>query len=369
MKKSNTRITHIIEATATGTLSMAVLLANSQARAGSHVSIIYSRRPETPSNLEMLFLPEITLKNIQMSSLFEKLASLLEIRRTLKLTSPTSVFMHSSFGGFLGRVASIRALSETKFFYIPHCISFMRKDIGPLKSLAFSIFEWIGSIKKADYIACSNSELVAITARIPFRKCHLIENAINYNEVPTTIQTSLSGRKKSVITVGQIRAQKGPEAFSAIAQAVKAIDSDVEFFWVGDGDTEARQQLESAGVKVIGWVPKKQVWEHLCQAQLYLSTAKWEGMPVSIIEASFAGLPVIASRCSGNIDVIEHSKTGWLFQSVPEATQYIITALNDHDLASSQAKAAFDLAQKRFSVERYIDEMNTITNPLQRSTL
>jgi len=355
------KITHIIEASATGTLSMAALLANCQASHGHDVSVIFSRRPETPQDLASHFNEKIQLVQIQMHSPREKLESLFRIRSYLNRTRPDSVFMHSSFAGFLGRASSIFALRKTKFFYIPHCISFMRKDIDTTKKALFIAFEWAAAIKKADYIACSASERKAIQAAIPFRSSYLIENALDFNAIPDSPCPDLADRNKTVITVGQIRSQKGPPIFSEIAQRVKAIDPSVDFVWVGDGDAQERKRLEDSGVRVIGWVPRHQVWKHLGDARLYLSTALWEGMPVSVIEASFAGLPVVASNCAGNIDVIEHEKTGWIFKTTAEASEHILFSLGSPELSQSIAKAAFDIAKQRFSVERYFQEMEALT--------
>ncbi|MNE52681.1 putative teichuronic acid biosynthesis glycosyltransferase TuaC [compost metagenome] len=148
-----------------------------------------------------------------------------------------------------------------------------------------------------------------------------------------------------------------------------SIDPTIKFIWVGDGDEDERSKLESAGVTVMGWIPKSEVWGHLLKAQVYLSTARWEGMPVSVIEASFAGLPVIASNCSGNIDVVQHDKTGWLFESTEQAIHYIVLALNDSDLSATQSTAAQRIAQERFSVERYISEMNQLIKNQSRIAL
>ena len=63
----NRKIIHIIESTATGTLSAMRGLANSQSNEGNHVTIIYSKRSDTPKELSNLFNPSIDLINIQMS--------------------------------------------------------------------------------------------------------------------------------------------------------------------------------------------------------------------------------------------------------------------------------------------------------------
>ena len=351
-------ITHIVEASATGTLSMLALLANAQAKQNYQVEVIYSIRPETPENISSLFSPEVLLTNIQMYSLPEKIFSLLKIRSRLKETSPDKVIMHSSFAGFLGRLASLGSMRSISYFYIPHCISFMRKDIGTIKKLIFILFEWLAATKKADYIACSKSEKTEIIKYIPFRICHLVENAIDFdsNNTSTTKKTF----SKTIITVGQIRHQKGPREFAEIAQKALSIDPSMRFLWVGDGDLSYKNQLEIAGVTVLGWMAKSAVLENLSKADIYLSTSKWEGMPVSLIEATYTGLPLIASGCAGNVDVIENGSTGWIYKSTNEAVERILDIVNNQTMAKAVAERALDVAKNRFSVDRYVNDMDNL---------
>lgn len=351
------KIMHIIEASATGTLSMASLLANAQVDQDNIVEIVYSSRPETPVDFDEQFDERIFLTNIQMYTKKEKIISLKKLRLILLDRKPDVVFMHSSFAGFLGRLASIGVLSNSRFLYLPHCVSFMRQDIGFFKKMIFIGLELIGAIKNSEYVACSKSEQSAILTHIPFRKCHLIENAVIFKGN----RSNYGFLNKSIVTVGQIRQQKGPLQFAEIAKSVMQKIPDASFTWIGDGDPVMRQTMELAGVNVTGWVSKDVVSEYLQNASVYLSTAQWEGMPVSIIEAIYAGLPVVASKCSGNVDIIIHNQTGWLFDSTKQAIEQIVAVMNGPDNAEFIAKNAFRIAIDRFSVKRYIEAMNFIS--------
>ena len=122
-------------------------------------------------------------------------------------------FLHSSFAGFLWPSSWLRDTPKHTFFLYPqHCISFIREDVGRFKRWLFVGFEWIAAIKNATYLACSQSEQRQISARIPFRKCILVENAV---AEPSTFRDLFVGKITpagilSVVTVGQVRAQKGP---------------------------------------------------------------------------------------------------------------------------------------------------------------
>ena len=229
----------------------------------------------------------------------------------------------------------------------------MREDVSYLKKMAFISFEWFGALKNSTYIACSRSEQIKISTYIPFRKCILVENAVKY--LPAF--NDRSDNDKTIVTVGQIRSQKGPIEFASIARKVRSKMPDLTFRWVGDGEAASKKILLDAGVEVTGWVNKKQVIDYLTSSTLYLSTARWEGMPVSIIEAHYARLPVVASRCSGNVDVVAHGETGWLFDSDFEASELVLTTVANPSRTSKIVDHAYKEAQRKFSSERYVRDM------------
>src|SRR5690606_7980887 len=100
----------------------------------------------------------------------------------------------------------------------------------------------------------------------------------------------------------------------------------IEFLWIGDGDGTSVQELRRSGVTVTGWQDRADIAAILGNALLYLSTSRWEGMPVAIIEAMLAGTPVLARRCAGIIDVVEVGTNGQLFDNCEEATACILNS-------------------------------------------
>jgi len=51
----------------------------------------------------------------------------------------------------------------------------------------------------------------------------------------------------------------------------------------------------------------------LAGSHVYLSTSRWEGMPLAVLEACRAGLVVVASDVVGNRDLVQDGRTGRLF--------------------------------------------------------
>ena len=55
------------------------------------------------------------------------------------------------------------------------------------------------------------------------------------------------------------------------------------------------------------------VYSFLRNSDIFLSTSLYEGLPISVLEAMSAGLPILASKVIGNIDTIEDGKSGYFY--------------------------------------------------------
>ena len=92
------------------------------------------------------------------------------------------------------------------------------------------------------------------------------------------------------------------------------------------GKGSLREQLEKyvmdnnlIAVRFVGQVSNQQIYEYLANADIMLSAAKVDNMPVSLLEAMNAGLLVIAGKVGGIPYMIEDGKTGLLFKSEDSA--------------------------------------------------
>jgi len=136
-------------------------------------------------------------------------------------------------------------------------------------------------------------------------------------------------RKNRVVMVGRLSPQKDPEwfvdfvrlanseSFPAVRahsmpntarlrsseedpdfiQARKVWES-VEFLWVGDGEARYREILEQAGVRVMGWAESKEVAKTLREAKVYIHSARWEGFPITILDAHACGAAIVARKAT-----------------------------------------------------------------------
>jgi len=67
--------------------------------------------------------------------------------------------------------------------------------------------------------------------------------------------------------------------------------------WVGDGDLGLRRMLTAAGVRVTGWLGPADL-EAMLRESIYIHSARYEGFPLSILDAAVCGAPIVARRIS-----------------------------------------------------------------------
>ena len=87
-----------------------------------------------------------------------------------------------------------------------------------------------------------------------------------------------------------------------------------------------------------------------------------EGTPVSILEASASGLPIVATNHAGIPDVIKHNETGFIVDEgdIIKMSEYITLLLNDRSLAKKMGAQGKENIRTNFSMRRHIDLLNEI---------
>ena len=89
-------------------------------------------------------------------------------------------------------------------------------------------------------------------------------------------------------------------------EAFKKISiKDIKLILIGDGILKKDIGSECISENVFFMGYKNNVADYLQISDLYVSTSMQEGLPVNILEALAVGLPVIASNCRGNRDLVK----------------------------------------------------------------
>jgi glycosyltransferase involved in cell wall biosynthesis len=113
-------------------------------------------------------------------------------------------------------------------------------------------------------------------------------------------ELGLCDRDFLVLGVGRLVEQKRPFAFLSLAKELRGYVPEAKFLWVGDGKLAADWQESVARlglggeVSCAGWQPDVQAY--YSAADVLLHVAKFEGLPLAVVEAMASGLPCAVTR-------------------------------------------------------------------------
>ncbi|BBY17239.1 glycosyltransferase [Mycolicibacterium litorale] len=279
-------VVHVTESFASGTAAAIRDFARNYPAADHH--LVYARRTEAAVGTAEFagFTATAELPD-------GHAARLRFIRRYVTgLEGPVVVHAHSSKGGVYARLA-VRRSARRPIVYSPHCYAFERRDVGPAIRAAFRAAEWLLSVNTSAYGVCSPRE--ARLSRWPLSTPRVV--TVPNVAGPCTVPANTRTTPESVLRVvgnGRLGAQKDPVFFADAVTCARRTHPDLEAVWIGDGDADCARYLADRRITVTGWLPRAEALAELARGDVYLHTALWEGLPISILEANAAGLPVVA---------------------------------------------------------------------------
>lgn len=125
------------------------------------------------------------------------------------------------------------------------------------------------------------------------------------------LRKRIMGGKEGVLilSLSRLQPQKGIDVMIEVARRVVARRPDVVFAIAGKGPLAdaaagwARDAGVADNVKFLGAIST--VPQHLKASDIFLLTSRWENLPISIVEAFRAGLPVVATDCGGVKELVD----------------------------------------------------------------
>lgn len=121
---------------------------------------------------------------------------------------------------------------------------------------------------------------------------------------------SLEKEKRPIVMwLGRFTQVKRPDRVIALAKK----SPDLFFVMAGGGEmVDATRRSAPSNLKVVGWQKKEDMW---AIADIALCTSDSEGMPLSLIEAQLAGIPVVSTNVGSVNEIVVDGVTGKLGKS------------------------------------------------------
>lgn len=199
-------------------------------------------------------------------------------------------------------------------------------------------------IGRADAVLQFNPKDIAGVA--PFLRAGVVQTPLPlFLDTALYPKTATPGAEGRLVAVGMLREGDKLASYRVLAQALATVRAPWTLTIVGDG--AARGQVETLfgfapdKVQFIGLVEPDAIPGLLAHHDLFVWPAVNEALGVSLLEASAAGLPVLAGFSPGVATIIEDGVTGVLVpQNDPEAFAAALQELLDNPMRLASLGAA-----------------------------
>jgi len=201
------------------------------------------------------------------------------------------------------------------------------------------------------------------------KKIHVIRIGIDTDRFSFLPSAGVNGRF-SVLSVARMDKDKGLDLLiSAVARLKGRVDG-LSLTLVGDGpmrgelEDQARDLDVDGIVRFTGALEHQEVGNEYANADVFVLPSYWEGIPVVIIEAMAAGVPVISTRITGIPELITDGENGLLVptgQSEPIALA-ILRLYEDRSLMDQFATASRKKVEQEYSTRLRTERLFTLFN-------
>lgn len=283
-----------------------------------------------------------------------RLHTAIRVRRAacrLMAEHPTRLLhIHSSFAGMVCRAPFLRPRDVDGMVYCPHGWAFVRKERSSLLAVWIERF----LVRRTDAVVCVSmaGRSAAVQQGLPEKRLFVIQNGLP--DRPFTSIPDCSNRNEEralrLLFLGRLDRQKGFDVLVAaarLAQRPLTIDVFGESVLGGYQTDNIPDEF-----RLHGWQSFREIEPYLLACDAVVMPSRWEGLPMSAVEAMRAAKPIIGSHIDSIAEVVIDGDTGVLVPSDdPVALANAIDLTSAHELADMGQRA-----RKRFLAQFRIEQ-------------
>lgn len=333
-------------------------LAREAKSAGHDVAVLCGGHGALVEKLEGNNIRVISLPHLKRDiSLVDEFRSFHFIFRTLVEENPDVFHTNSSKMGGIGNLAA-RLAGVRKIIFTGHGWAFNENRPFYQKPV-IKLFVWLTILLSHKTICVSQKTRDDVDWPLISPKLAVIRNGIEpFSLLPRFAARLKLGVEENTLVVGTLAELHPTKGLEVLLKAwAKFINrGGAKLFIFGEGEEEQRLQNLALTLQIkdsvvfSGFVANAR--ELLSAFDLFILPSRSEAFPYTILEAGFAGLPVIASRVGGIPEVINTGQNGILVEpgSADEIHSSLILLADDGTLRSRLGESLKEAIQKNFTI-------------------
>ncbi|MDU3520819.1 MAG: glycosyltransferase family 4 protein [Clostridium saudiense] len=191
-----------------------------------------------------------------------------------------------------------------------------------------------------------------------------------YNPIEEVDDVECNIKSKQIISVGRLTYQKGFDMLCDVAKVVLKDNKGWKWLILGDGEDKdkLRSKIKEYGLenKLILKGNVSNVEEYYKNSSLYVMTSRFEGLPMTLLEAKTYKLPIVSFNClTGPSEIVKNNINGYLInpENVEAMSNKLNILMNDENKLkefSSNAQIDIEKFELKPIIERWIEVLENV---------
>lgn len=285
----------------------------------------------------------------------------------LEDNQPDIIHCHSSKAGIVGRIAG--AIKNIPAVFTAHGWAFTN-GVLPAKRIIYAAIEHImlGITKRVICVSEFDLQLAKRWFLHNYNRIVTVHNGIVDKKFisSTVIEYSLPLK---LVSVARFSHQKNNlELIRAVEQINKLYSGSLQLNMVGDGPLLSEAQAYVTSHKLENDVhflgSRTDVDDILNKNDIFCLISNYEGLPISIIEAMRAGMPIIASDVGGVNELVQDEVNGFLIPrgNISELVDKLKYILEHKKLIKSMGEASRKIYEEEYTADRMNQKILSVYN-------
>ncbi len=307
-------------------------------------------------------------------SLQKDIKAFFEIRRTIRSLKIDVVHTHTSKAGLIGRLAASTVRPKPMRVHTFHGHLLTGYFSSWKTKLIYSIEKFL-ELFTDDFVAMGSQvkkdlESIGLGKRVNFSVFFpgLPSRVFEKKSIART-DLGLSENETYILFVGRMTAIKRPDRLlDSIEELVKR-KVDIRVLAAGDGELLPGLRDRAVGASLpitfLGW--RSDIPKLIAASDIAILTSDNEAAPLTLIEASMAGVPLVSTNVGSVSDVLINDLNGYLVDSEPAALADALQKLAiDPVLREIMGKAGQERTSRYFSLEKMCADHTELYQLLHR---
>ncbi len=178
---------------------------------------------------------------------------------------------------------------------------------------------------------------------------------------------SAAGEDVNIVYIGRIIRAKGLFVLVDSLSRLKNLPWKLNIIGDGEALEQLRTEITRRGltdrVNLTGLITYENVIKELGKSDIFvLPSMRMEGFPMTIVEAMFSRLPVVASDIGGNSDAVINGETGFLAKAgnVIDLSEKLAELINSHEKRVLLGENGRKKALKEFTIDRMVSKYEQV---------